>query len=114
MPSRFLSRIGAAIDLLEAALKIHPTYSSALNELGVQYLKLKDLDKAEAALTAALQDCAGVLRAKAEPRHRAYSEAKLRSSPERIAARGGGGGLVGSGAPLSWAITGWSRSLQGR
>jgi len=55
MPSRFLSRIGAAIDLLEAALKIHPTYSSALNELGVQYLKLKDLDKAEAALTAALK-----------------------------------------------------------
>ena len=44
-----------AIDLLKAALKIHPTYFSALNELGVQYLKLKDLDKAEAALTAAIE-----------------------------------------------------------
>ena len=44
-----------AIDLLRAALKIHPTYFSALNELGVQFLKLKDLDKAEAALTAAIE-----------------------------------------------------------
>ncbi|HKA19390.1 MAG TPA: tetratricopeptide repeat protein [Blastocatellia bacterium] len=46
---------GHAIDMLKAALKIHPTYLAALNELGVQYLKVKDLDKAEAALTAALK-----------------------------------------------------------
>src|SRR5215471_6226539 len=44
-----------AIDLLKAALKIHPTYVSALNELGVQYLRMKDLDKAEAALNEALR-----------------------------------------------------------
>jgi Flp pilus assembly protein TadD len=44
-----------AIDLLKAALRIHPTYVSALNELGVQYLRLKDLDKAETALTEALK-----------------------------------------------------------
>jgi len=44
-----------AIDLLKAALKIHPNYVAALNELGVQYLRLKDLDKAETALTEALK-----------------------------------------------------------
>jgi tetratricopeptide (TPR) repeat protein len=46
---------GRAIDLLKAALKIHPTYLSALNELGRQYLRLKDLDKAEAAFDEALR-----------------------------------------------------------
>ena len=44
-----------AIKLLNAALKIHPTYMSALNELGVQHLRLKNLDEAQAALSAALK-----------------------------------------------------------
>jgi len=44
-----------AIDLLNEALKIHPKYMSALNELGVQYLRRKELGKAEVALTAAME-----------------------------------------------------------
>jgi Tfp pilus assembly protein PilF len=44
-----------AIERLEAALKIYPNYMSALNELGVQYMKLKKLDKAEESLRAALK-----------------------------------------------------------
>ena len=44
-----------AIKLLNTALKIHPTYMSALNELGVQHLRLKNLDEAQAALSAALK-----------------------------------------------------------
>jgi len=44
-----------AIELLNAALKIHPRYMSALNELGVQYVRLKEWSKAEAPLNAAIQ-----------------------------------------------------------
>ena len=44
-----------AIKLLNTALKIHPTFVSALNELGVQHLRLKNLDQAQDALSAALK-----------------------------------------------------------
>jgi len=44
-----------AIEKLEAALKIHPNYMSALNELGLQYMKLKKYDKAEESLRQALK-----------------------------------------------------------
>ncbi|HSO76761.1 MAG TPA: tetratricopeptide repeat protein [Blastocatellia bacterium] len=44
-----------AIEKLEAALKIHPNYMSALNELGLQYMRLKKLDKAEESLRQALK-----------------------------------------------------------
>jgi Tfp pilus assembly protein PilF len=36
-----------AIEKLEAALKIYPNYMSALNALGLEYMKLKKYDKAE-------------------------------------------------------------------
>lgn len=44
-----------AIEKLKEALKIHPNYMSALNELGLQYMRLKKLDKAEASLRQALR-----------------------------------------------------------
>lgn len=44
-----------AIEKLGEALKIHPNYMSALNELGLQYMKLKMLDKAEEALRQAIK-----------------------------------------------------------
>jgi Tfp pilus assembly protein PilF len=44
-----------AIEQLDAALKIYPNYMSALNELGVQYMKLKKLDKAEESLRQAIK-----------------------------------------------------------
>jgi len=44
-----------AIEKLGEALKIHPHYMSALNELGLQYMKLKMLDKAEEALRQAIK-----------------------------------------------------------
>ena len=44
-----------AIKFLNAALKIYPAYMSALNELGVQHIRLKNLDEAQAALTRALE-----------------------------------------------------------
>ncbi len=44
-----------AIEKLEAALKIHPNYMSALNALGLQYMRLKKLDKAEESLRQALK-----------------------------------------------------------
>lgn len=39
-----------AIEQLNDALKLSPTFVPALNELGLQYMRLKDYDKAEAAL----------------------------------------------------------------
>jgi Tfp pilus assembly protein PilF len=44
-----------AIEMLEEALKIYPNYMSALNELGLQYMKLKKLDKAEESLRQAVK-----------------------------------------------------------
>jgi Tfp pilus assembly protein PilF len=44
-----------AIEKLGEALKIHPNYMSALNELGLQYMKLKMLDKAEESLRQAIK-----------------------------------------------------------
>lgn len=44
-----------AIEMLEEALKIYPNYMSALNELGLQYMKIKKLDKAEESLRQALK-----------------------------------------------------------
>jgi len=44
-----------AIERLDAALKIHPNYMSALNELGVLYMRLKKLDKAEESLRQAVK-----------------------------------------------------------
>ncbi|HKP85353.1 MAG TPA: tetratricopeptide repeat protein [Blastocatellia bacterium] len=44
-----------AIARLEEALKIYPTFVSAFNELGLQYMKLKKFDKAEEVLRQALK-----------------------------------------------------------
>lgn len=44
-----------ALEALEEALKIYPHYMSALNELGLQYMKIKKLDKAEEALRQAIK-----------------------------------------------------------
>jgi tetratricopeptide (TPR) repeat protein len=44
-----------AIERLEEALKIYPNFVAALNELGLQYMRLKKLDKAEEALRQALK-----------------------------------------------------------
>jgi Flp pilus assembly protein TadD len=44
-----------AIGMLEEALKIYPNYMSALNELGLQYMKIKKLDKAEESLRQAVK-----------------------------------------------------------
>jgi len=44
-----------AIEKLEEALKIYPNYMSALNELGLQRMKLKQIDKAEEAFRHALK-----------------------------------------------------------
>src|ERR1044072_3246309 len=44
-----------AIELLEESLKIYPNYMSALNELGLQYMKIKKLDKAEESLRQAVK-----------------------------------------------------------
>lgn len=43
-----------AIDQLQRAVKIHPQFMLAYNEMGVQYLKLGELEKADVALVAAL------------------------------------------------------------
>ncbi len=45
----------AAIDKLNEAIKAHPTFMLAFNELGVQYQKVGDLDKANDALQSALK-----------------------------------------------------------
>jgi len=45
----------AAIDKLNDAIKAHPTFMLAFNELGVQYQKTGDLDKANEALQSALK-----------------------------------------------------------
>ena len=45
----------AAIDKLNQAIAAHPNFMLAFNELGVQYQKLGDLDKANEALEAALK-----------------------------------------------------------
>jgi len=44
-----------AIELLNEALKIHPNFMTALNELGVQYMALKEWKKASEALRAAIK-----------------------------------------------------------
>jgi len=44
-----------AIEQLNLAIAEHPAFMLAFNELGVQYLRLGELDKADAALTAALK-----------------------------------------------------------
>lgn len=45
----------AAIDKLNEAVKAHPSFMLAFNELGVQYQKVGDLDKANDALESALK-----------------------------------------------------------
>ena len=45
----------AAIDKLNEAIKLHPTFMLAFNELGVQYQKVNELDKADDALQSALK-----------------------------------------------------------
>ena len=45
----------AAIDKLNQAIAAHPSFMLAFNELGVQYQKIGELDKADQALQAALQ-----------------------------------------------------------
>lgn len=45
----------AAIELLEQAIKVYPDFPDAYNEMGAQYLKLRDLDKADTAFQAALK-----------------------------------------------------------
>jgi len=45
----------AAIDKLNEAIKSHPNFMLAFNELGVQYQKVGDLDKANDALQSALK-----------------------------------------------------------
>jgi Flp pilus assembly protein TadD len=47
-------RVGA-IDHLQRAIKAHPQFVQARSELGVQYLKVGQLEKADAALAAALE-----------------------------------------------------------
>jgi Flp pilus assembly protein TadD len=44
-----------AIEQLNEALKLYPTFVPALNELGLQYMRQKEYDKAEASLRKALQ-----------------------------------------------------------
>lgn len=45
----------AAIDKLNEAVKAHPSFMLAFNELGVQYQKVGELDKADEALQSALK-----------------------------------------------------------
>lgn len=45
----------AAIDKLNEAIKAHPNFMLAFNELGVQYQKINELDKADEALQSALK-----------------------------------------------------------
>jgi len=45
----------AAIDKLNEAIAAHPTFMLAFNELGVQYQKVNELDKANEALESALK-----------------------------------------------------------
>lgn len=45
----------AAIEKLNDAIKAHPTFMLAFNELGVQYQKVGELDKADEALQSALK-----------------------------------------------------------
>lgn len=45
----------AAVDKLNEAIKLHPTFMVAFNELGVQYQKLNELEKAGEALESALK-----------------------------------------------------------
>ncbi|MFN2530809.1 MAG: tetratricopeptide repeat protein [Pyrinomonadaceae bacterium] len=47
--------VGKAIDALKQALSLYPDFFLALNELGVQYLKLGQMDKAIESLTAAMK-----------------------------------------------------------
>ncbi|HEX5834691.1 MAG TPA: tetratricopeptide repeat protein [Pyrinomonadaceae bacterium] len=44
----------AAIDKLNEAIKVHPNFMLAFNELGVQYQKVNELEKADEALQSAL------------------------------------------------------------
>jgi Flp pilus assembly protein TadD len=44
-----------AIEQLNEALKLYPTFVPALNELGLQYMRQKEYDKAEASLRKAVQ-----------------------------------------------------------
>jgi tetratricopeptide (TPR) repeat protein len=44
-----------AVELLNSALKIHPNYMSALNELGLYYMRHKQLDKAAELLSRAIK-----------------------------------------------------------
>ncbi len=44
-----------AIEHLKEALKIYPVFAPALNELGVQYMRLKELDKSAESLRAAIK-----------------------------------------------------------
>jgi len=44
-----------AMELLNSALKIHPTYMSALNELGLHYMRLKQFNKAAESFSHALK-----------------------------------------------------------
>jgi tetratricopeptide (TPR) repeat protein len=44
-----------AIALLEQAVAVYPDFSEAYNEMGVQYLKLRDFEKADVAFKAALK-----------------------------------------------------------
>ena len=45
----------AAIDKLNEAIKVHPDFMLAFNELGVQYQKVNELEKADDALQSALK-----------------------------------------------------------
>ena len=45
----------AAVEQLKLAIAEHPTYLDAFNELGVQYMKLNDLEKAREALESAIK-----------------------------------------------------------
>lgn len=44
-----------AIEQLNAAIAVHPTFMLAFNEIGVQYMKLNELQKSDEALQAALK-----------------------------------------------------------
>jgi len=44
-----------AIELLKAAIEIHPAFALAFNEIGIQYIVLKEYDNAHEALAAALK-----------------------------------------------------------
>ena len=47
--------VDKAIDDLKRAIALHPNFGLALNELGVQYLRKGELDKAAEVLTKVLQ-----------------------------------------------------------